>query len=270
MQNEGIILSQVLCLYLKPTWRSFTTASGSYRPAINYEKKKAVIPRLLTRNCKIWFYVTVKYGYDGSADYAEYKQKFKNDDGTIMDSHIFATSLVPIRIVANGKVLFENPRPSSTRFCRPVRLQFAKETAALIAAEKSRLDKQIIELKPVILECFGRSMQVSYNMLLTMVDGKVCNAVTSTSSQCCYICGATPSQMNKLNAVLQKIENEGTFQFGLSILHAYIRFFEYFLHMSYRLEIRKWQARTAEHKQLVQEKKDKHSKQIQDRNGSDC
>lgn len=198
---------------------------------------------------------TVKYGYDGSGDHAEYKQIFSNDDGTASDSHIFATSIVPINIVVGGKILFENPRPSSTRFCRPLRLQFAKETALLIAAEKASLDSQIAELQPVTVECFGRSALVKFKMLMTMVDGKVCNAVTSTSSQRCYICGATPSQMNNLNTVRKREENVEAFQFGLSILHAYIRFFEYLLHLSYRLDMKKWQIRTAEHKQIMLDKK---------------
>lgn len=198
---------------------------------------------------------TVKYGYDGSGDHAVYKQKFTNDDGAATDSQIFATSIVPISIVVNEKIVFQNPRPSSTRFCRPLHLVFAKETAALINAEQASLDSQIAQLQPSKFQCFGRSVLVKYNMLMTMVDGKICNTITSTSSQCCYICGASPSQMNDLNAVLKRNENEGTFQFGLSVLHAYIRFFEYFLHLAYRLDIKKWQARTAEHKKTVSERK---------------
>lgn len=199
--------------------------------------------------------LTVKYGFDGSGDHAQYKQTFSNDDGTSSDSQIFATSIVPIKIVANGKILFENPRPSSTKFCRPLHLQFAKETPALITAEKAKLDSQIAELQPAKMQYFGRQLLVKYKMLLTMVDGKVCSALTSTSSQCCYICSAKPSEMNNLSAVRLRKENEEAFQFGLSLLHAYIRFFEYLLHLSYRLEIRKWQVRSEEHKQIVLKRK---------------
>src|SRR5258705_6064834 len=43
--------------------------------------------------------------------------------------------------------------------------------------------------------------------------------------------------------------------FGVSILHSWIRFFEYFLHISYRLDIQKWQARSEEGKLSVKMRK---------------
>nr|CAI5823678.1 unnamed protein product [Callosobruchus analis] len=40
-------------------------------------------------------------------------------------------------------------------------------------------------------------MGIHHTLLMTMVDGKVCNSLTQNrSSQTCYICGATPKQMN--------------------------------------------------------------------------
>ena len=43
-------------------------------------------------------------------------------------------------------------------------------------------------------------LSVSHNMVLTMIDGKICNAVTSTTSaQVCYVCGAAPKQMNRID-----------------------------------------------------------------------
>ncbi|GBM41033.1 hypothetical protein AVEN_180940-1 [Araneus ventricosus] len=48
---------------------------------------------------------------------------------------------------------------------------------------------------------------------------------------------------------------------GLSPLHTWIRFFECILHLSYRLEIKSWQARGAENKNKVTEKK----KQVQEK-----
>lgn len=57
----------------------------------------------------------VKYGCDGTGDLSEYKQVFSDDDGTKSDASLFVTSIVPIRAVTNGKILFQNPHPSSTR-----------------------------------------------------------------------------------------------------------------------------------------------------------
>lgn len=94
-----------------------------------------------------------------------------------------------------------------------------------------------------------------------MIDGKVCNTLTSTkSSQKCYVCGATPKDMNSFK-VGMKSENPETFQIGLSTLHAWIRFMEWLLHVSYRLEIKEWQVWggvkkdvTSKRKKMIQEK----------------
>ena len=46
---------------------------------------------------------------------------------------------------------------------------------------------------------------INFKLILTMVDGKVCQNLTETkSSQCCYICLAKPSEMNNLQTVAKK------------------------------------------------------------------
>lgn len=75
-------------------------------------------------------------------------------------------------------------------------------------------------------------------MNLTMIDEKVCQAVTFTpSSSNCVICGEKPSEMNNLNA--KKIEKVENFQYVISTLHAWIRFMECILYLAYHLPIRK-------------------------------
>jgi len=45
----------------------------------------------------------------------------------------------------------------------------------------------------------GRYISVTHELHLTVIEGKVCNALTSMlSSRKCYVCGATPTEMNKL------------------------------------------------------------------------
>lgn len=69
------------------------------------------------------------------------------------------------------------------------------------------------------------------------------------------MCGATPKEMNRIDDCLRKKVNEKSFQFGLSPLHAWIRFFEYFIHLSYRLEFKRWQARTQDEKYSLERRK---------------
>lgn len=67
-----------------------------------------------------------------------------------------------------------------------------------------------------------------------MVDGKVAQTVTRTSSMAvCFICKAKPSEMNNLEAIRQRPESEDAFKFGLSPLHARIKFMECILHIAY-------------------------------------
>jgi hypothetical protein len=73
-----------------------------------------------------------KWGFDGSSGQKEYKQKFTDDN--VCDSNLLMTSLVPIQLYGIQKnndekiIIWKNPCPSSTGFCRPVRFLFEKET----------------------------------------------------------------------------------------------------------------------------------------------
>lgn len=65
--------------------------------------------------------------------------------------------------------------------------------------------------------------------------------MTFTKSQTCYICGCTPKHANDIDKVLKLSTKPEHFKFGLSTLHAWIRFFECLLHVSYRLDFKTWQ-----------------------------
>lgn len=106
-----------------------------------------------------------------------------------------------------------------------------------------------------ILKKHGGPYFVLTSIVFTMVDGKVCNAATHTKSTMrCYICGATSSDFNDLTK--ERSCNTENMRFGLSLLHARIRFFESILHVAYKLPAMKWRARlTAEEKKLVETRK---------------
>lgn len=211
-------------------------------------------------------YLICKWGCDGSSGMSEYKQKFFNPN--ISDANIFLTSMVPLQLI-NGDpsskehfVIWQNPRPSSTRFCRPIRVQFKHETAELSVMEMQHIEKQISELKPTKNTIENSDVLVQHKLYFTMIDGKICNAVTeNASTQRCYICGLTSKDFNKIDKILEtKVIDESRYQFGLSSLHAWIRFFECLLHVSYKLVIQQWQARGNENKEMVA----KNKKRIQE------
>lgn len=143
----------------------------------------------------------------------------------------------------NSKIVWQNPHPSSPKRCIPNSFEFAKETTEKTQSEIRHIKRQIQELQPVTIVKNKITYIVTADMVLTMVDGKVCQALSDTpSAATCYICGATPSQMNKLEMLKEKDDNEIFFEFGLSIFHMWIRMMECILHIAYRLEFCKWSA----------------------------
>lgn len=115
------------------------------------------------------FTLYCKWGFDGSSGYSMYKQAFSEEN--LSDESIFITSLVPVRIVqtTDNKVVWTNPKPSSTKFCRPIRYQLQHETEEISIIEEEYINRQIKALRPFKSD-FGT---INFNMMLTMVDGKV-------------------------------------------------------------------------------------------------
>jgi len=74
--------------------------------------------------------VFYKWGCDGSSGHSTYRQSFTNSDHNMVDQHLFAICIVPIQLRRGGSILWKNPRPSSTRYCRPLKVMFAKESEA--------------------------------------------------------------------------------------------------------------------------------------------
>lgn len=149
--------------------------------------------------------------------------------------------------------MWQNPLPSSPRFCRPIRIRFISETKDITNEEFAYIDNQAKNLTKTEIPTTSGIIYVTHKLLPTMVDAKVCNAATNTSSTMrCYICGLTSKNFNNLTRRME-VDPE-SLKFGLSILHARIRFFESLLHLSYKLGVKKWQIRSTEDKRIVKER----------------
>ncbi|XP_017473241.1 PREDICTED: uncharacterized protein LOC108364163 [Rhagoletis zephyria] len=207
-----------------------------------------------------------KWGFDGSSGHSSYKQAFHGTEAT--DSSVLITSIVPLRLECGEKIIWQNPRPSSTRFCRPLKIEFIKETAITSKLEHDRVSEEIKHLNNSTVELGEKVVVVRHSLILSMIDGKVCNALTeTTSTQKCYLCGSTSKDFNQIDKTIKKEINTDNLQFGLSILHGWIRFFECLLHLSYKLPIKKWQARSDSEKQIVEKTKAEIQKQFKERTG---
>lgn len=110
-----------------------------------------------------------KYGCDGSSGHSNYKQKWTEEN--LQDSSMFLTAIVPLRLVIDGsaKILWENPRPSSTFFALPLKMQWTTETSDLIRDEENYVKNQLVNLEKFI----GFNCRIKFTLLMTMIDGKV-------------------------------------------------------------------------------------------------
>lgn len=204
--------------------------------------------------------LVVKWGFDGSSGHSEYKQKFSDENASSSDCSVLLTSLVPLKLSSNVEemTVWQNLIPSSPRFCRPIRIQFKKETTELSIKERDYIEDQIKSLKPCKLVIDGIEVCVNFQVCFTMIDGKVNNAVTGTrSAMCCSLCGETSKYFNDIDAMLRVEINASRLQYGLSTLHCWIRFMECLLKVARKSVVGKWKCTTEKEKQLVLQNKNR-------------
>ena len=155
-----------------------TTESHSRTLVISASRRYQKSP--IRKKCD--FQLICKWGCDGTSGQSMFKQKFHDDDGTKTDANMFVTSLVPLQLVFadaidnHNRLLWKNPRPSSPRFCRPIKIQFLHETAESKRAEVDYIKDQEKIWLPFQTVFVGKQINVSYKIVLTMIDGKVCNS----------------------------------------------------------------------------------------------
>lgn len=200
------------------------------------------------------------YGFDGSTGNSPYKQRYHDENlNASTDESLFAVSLIPLRWSTKDNVILWNNRASqSTRFCRPISLQYVKESIDIIIRQKASIEVEIDELQVLEIDLNNIKVRIHFSLFLTLIDGKVLNAITNTkSTQSCPICHATPKHFNNLSNRSRStfIPDPKSLQYGVSPLHAWIRFFECCLHISYRLDTKTWQMRTKEQKMKYSQRK---------------
>lgn len=201
-----------------------------------------------------------KWGMDGASGQSEYKQTFHDCKEKASDASIFMISLVPLTILSSNSVLWQNNQASSTKYCRPIKFLFEKESTEIVKREHKMVQSEIDALTLSTIKVNGRELRAKHELKMTMVDGKLINEITDTSSSNCNICGAKPSQMNDFDLIEKLICNEKNFSFGVSSLHCWIRCMECLLKIAFRLPIKKWKVMDENDKAEVK----KNKQRIQD------
>lgn len=257
---EKILKCKEDCRPLKITVTE-TSASVSLEDLLNHTIGRIVLLQedvlfnvftSTSQNC-ITTTMILSYGFDGSSGQSLYKQTFANFCGN--DSSIFATTLIPLRLISNDNiVIWNNPTPQSVRFCRPIKLEYVKETKDHVLKEKQNLDDQIQHLDMLVFNVRNFTLKVKCHLCMTLIDGKTLATLTNTkSSQACQICGATPADFLKISDFrsVKFMPKSDSLQYGISPLHCWIRFLECILHIAYRIELKVWQIRGESRKQVV-------------------
>lgn len=187
-----------------------------------------------------------KWGCDGLSALPNYKQHNGSENSTDY-KNVFMSSLVPLRLRVQNtgpsssskayEDIWVNSTPGSKNFCRPISFEFTKENKDNTKNLVKNINKQINDLTPICIKIEAYSINISFDMCLTMIDGKVSNAITSTPSYWhCSICGDKKSDFASTSK--QRTINKEVLSFGISPLHARIRFLEHFLHIAYDLKYR--------------------------------
>lgn len=200
-----------------------------------------------SNNCDV--VLMCKWGCDGLSALPEYKQTSGSQNACEYKS-VFMSSLVPLRIRAYSlsgssstscgntfEDIWINSTPGSKLFCRPIGFEYTKESKTTTKDLVAYIKDEIRNLEPISIEMGEYKFNISFDLSLTMIDGKVSNAITETSSFWkCSICDDMKSQFSDI--AKERTINEEVLTFGISPLHARIRFMEHFLHIAYDLKYR--------------------------------
>lgn len=87
----------------------------------------------------------ISVGMDGSSGQSHYNQKISENQ---FESSIFVNAMNPLRLTtSNGDIMWTNPAPHSTRFCRTQKIIFQKETESFVTKEYASMMKDLNELE---------------------------------------------------------------------------------------------------------------------------
>jgi len=117
------------------------------------------------------------------------------------DANMFLFYFVPLRLTfsmtdSTNDILWKNLTPSRTRYCRSIQFLYKKETKYNTCKEVKAIEDEIKSLVPIEIVINNISVPIHCKLVMTMIDGKVINNLTDTSSQRCFICNCGPKNMN--------------------------------------------------------------------------
>ena len=69
-------------------------------------------------------------------DFVEYNySKKENSKAEFSDKSVYSICLVPLMIKSDNEIIWNNERPSSVQYCRPIKFNFVKEKDEIFKKE---------------------------------------------------------------------------------------------------------------------------------------
>ena len=103
--------------------------------------------------------------------------------------------ICPLKIYTEKEIIWQNPVPGGSRYCRPISIQFIHETADQMMDEYNLIVDQIESIGEFErLEINGIESESRFCVIAhpTMLDGKSLNAIVENNcTQRCRICFKT-------------------------------------------------------------------------------
>lgn len=178
------------------------------------------------------------WGMDGAGAQPFYSFK---DNSYNTDEHsegsAFTTSFLPVRLEDTSKnIIWKTFAVHSDQNCRPVRVQFKKETKELALNEHERVNTEIDNLRSLILQYKNCNISISFKFIEGALDGKILNWVCGNNcNQRCPFCGEMNTEFSNPKKSFT-IKSDDLLKHGIAPLHCCIRTMECILKASYRLE----------------------------------
>ena len=159
--------------------------------------------------------ITSKFGLDGSGSHNIRHQKANEEDvpGTTSISYIGAF-WCPLMLKVKDEVVWDNPLPNSTLYCRPVCLMHGKEERKNIEEHFKPIMDNITSLEeestPLIRGTIAHDLDVTCE--ISMVDGKMIDLIHGDSGSFCHYCDVTRDEANNMELIKMGFPLTKTYQ----------------------------------------------------------
>ena len=172
-----------------------------------------------------------KIGVDGAQNGSNYALHFSDKAKT--DSDFVLVTMVPLSLKYLESIIWQNRKPNSISFTRPVFFVYDKESPELIKEilhfVNSSLD--VNDVFTIQLNSTEFKFRINSQIKWTMIDGKVVNFATNNKATLrCNVCTKTFKDFKNEPPSIQPI-NEEILDFGISPLHSKLKIFEYLLNL---------------------------------------